>query len=127
MAPIVGASYDFRSVTVAQRLDDPQAPEARSFTVASKYDVVNSLKDIPINLDSVTVPGVAKFKPKADGSGTEPEYDAHGQPVRGSVLFKDLTAVENVIVGMHTRRRDDTPMQLGALPMFRRDERSRAT
>jgi ABC-type branched-subunit amino acid transport system ATPase component len=40
-------------------------------------------------------------------------------------LFKDLTALENVVVGMHTRRRDDTLAQLGALSMFRRDQRSR--
>jgi ABC-type branched-subunit amino acid transport system ATPase component len=40
-------------------------------------------------------------------------------------LFKDLSAVENVIVGMHSRRRDDTLAQLGTLPFFRRDQRSR--
>jgi ABC-type branched-subunit amino acid transport system ATPase component len=40
-------------------------------------------------------------------------------------LFKELTALENVIVGMHTRRRDDTLAQLATLPMFRRDQRSR--
>jgi ABC-type branched-subunit amino acid transport system ATPase component len=40
-------------------------------------------------------------------------------------LFKDLTALENVVVGMHTRRRDDTLAQLATLPMFRRDQRSR--
>jgi len=40
-------------------------------------------------------------------------------------LFKDLSAVENVIVGMHSRRRDDTIAQLGTLPIFRRDQRSR--
>jgi ABC-type branched-subunit amino acid transport system ATPase component len=40
-------------------------------------------------------------------------------------LFKDLTALENVLVGMHTRRRDDTLAQLATLPMFRRDQRSR--
>ncbi|OLC25675.1 MAG: hypothetical protein AUG06_12655 [Actinobacteria bacterium 13_1_20CM_2_65_11] len=40
-------------------------------------------------------------------------------------LFKDLSAVENVIVGMHSRRRDDTLAQLGTLPVFRRDQRSR--
>jgi ABC-type branched-subunit amino acid transport system ATPase component len=40
-------------------------------------------------------------------------------------LFKDLTALENVLVGMHTRRRDDTLAQLATLPVFRRDERSR--
>jgi ABC-type branched-subunit amino acid transport system ATPase component len=40
-------------------------------------------------------------------------------------LFKDLTALENVLVGMHTRRRDDTLAQLATLPVFRREERSR--
>ena len=40
-------------------------------------------------------------------------------------LFKDLSAVENVIVGMHSRRRDDTLAQLGTLPAFRPDQRSR--
>jgi ABC-type branched-subunit amino acid transport system ATPase component len=40
-------------------------------------------------------------------------------------LFKDLSAVENVIVGMHSRRRDDTLAQLGTLPFFRRDQRAR--
>jgi branched-chain amino acid transport system ATP-binding protein len=40
-------------------------------------------------------------------------------------LFKDLSAAENVVVGMHSRRRDDTLAQLGTLPGFRRDERSR--
>jgi ABC-type branched-subunit amino acid transport system ATPase component len=40
-------------------------------------------------------------------------------------LFKDLTALENVLIGMHTRRRDDTLAQLATLPMFRRDQRAR--
>jgi ABC-type branched-subunit amino acid transport system ATPase component len=40
-------------------------------------------------------------------------------------LFKELTAIENVLVGMHTRRRDDTIAQLAALPFFRRDQRGR--
>jgi ABC-type branched-subunit amino acid transport system ATPase component len=40
-------------------------------------------------------------------------------------LFKDLTALENVLVGMHTRRRDDTLAQLATLPVFRRGDRGR--
>jgi ABC-type branched-subunit amino acid transport system ATPase component len=39
-------------------------------------------------------------------------------------LFKDLTALENVLVGMHTRRRDDTLAQLATLPIFRRGQRA---
>ena len=40
-------------------------------------------------------------------------------------LFKDLSAVDNVLVGMHSRRRDDTLSQLATLPFFRRDHRAR--
>jgi len=40
-------------------------------------------------------------------------------------LFKDLTALDNVLIGMHSRRRDDTLAQLGTLPLFRRDQRAR--
>jgi ABC-type branched-subunit amino acid transport system ATPase component len=40
-------------------------------------------------------------------------------------LFKDLTALENVLIGMHARRGDDTLAQLATLPVFRRDQRGR--
>ncbi len=40
-------------------------------------------------------------------------------------LFKDLTALDNVIIGMHVRRRDDTLAQLATLPFFRRTEKTR--
>ena len=40
-------------------------------------------------------------------------------------LFKDLTAVENVLIGMHARSRDDTLAQLATLPFFRGAERAR--
>ena len=40
-------------------------------------------------------------------------------------LFKDLTALENVLAGMHTRRSDDTLAQLATLPVFRGAERGR--
>ena len=48
-----------------------------------------------------------------------------GRTFQNIRLFKDLTAVENVLIGMHVRRRDDTLAQLGTLPLFRREERSR--
>jgi ABC-type branched-subunit amino acid transport system ATPase component len=40
-------------------------------------------------------------------------------------LFPDLSALENVMIGMHTRLRDDTIVQLATLPFLRRDERAR--
>ena len=41
-------------------------------------------------------------------------------------LFKDLTALENVVIGMHTRRRDDTLAQVATLPWFRRGQKQRS-
>jgi len=40
-------------------------------------------------------------------------------------LFPDLSATENVLIGMHTRVRDDTLAQLAALPFFRPEQRGR--
>jgi branched-chain amino acid transport system ATP-binding protein len=40
-------------------------------------------------------------------------------------LYNDLTATENVLVGMHTRRRHDTLQQLALLPALRRGQRER--
>ena len=48
-----------------------------------------------------------------------------GRTFQNIRLFKDLSAVENVLIGMHVRRRDDTLAQLGTLPFFRREEKNR--
>lgn len=56
-APIVGKPLDFRTVSVAERLKEPPAPEAKNFSVASKFDLVSSLGQIDLNLDDVRVPG----------------------------------------------------------------------
>lgn len=40
-------------------------------------------------------------------------------------LYKELTAIENVLVGMHSRRPHDTLQQLALLPIFRRGQLAR--
>jgi branched-chain amino acid transport system ATP-binding protein len=40
-------------------------------------------------------------------------------------LFRDLTAVQNVLIGMHVHERDDTLAQLATLPWFRSAQRAR--
>jgi ABC-type branched-subunit amino acid transport system ATPase component len=40
-------------------------------------------------------------------------------------LYRDLTAIENVLVGMHSRRRHDTLQQLALLPALRRGQKER--
>ena len=40
-------------------------------------------------------------------------------------LYRQLTPIENVLIGMHTRRKHDTLQQLALLPMFRRGQQER--
>ncbi|HKC18767.1 MAG TPA: ATP-binding cassette domain-containing protein, partial [Candidatus Dormibacteraeota bacterium] len=40
-------------------------------------------------------------------------------------LFRDLTAIQNVLIGMHVHERDDTLAQLATLPWFRSAQRAR--
>ena len=55
-SPIVGESLEFRSTSVAERITDPPAPEARSYAVASKAAVYSDLTDLPINIDGIEIP-----------------------------------------------------------------------
>src|SRR2546427_13292238 len=40
-------------------------------------------------------------------------------------LYRNLTAIENVLAGMHLRRRDDTLQQLIPIPPFLKEDRRR--
>ena len=40
-------------------------------------------------------------------------------------LYRNLTAIENVLAGMHLRRRDDTLQQLIPIPTFLKEDRRR--
>ena len=57
-APIVGETYDFRTTTVAQRIESPPALEVKSFSVAGKYEVVSGLADLDMHLSDVAVAGL---------------------------------------------------------------------
>lgn len=54
--PIVGKMPDFRTTTVAERIADPLAPEAKNYAVATKADIVHRIQEIPIELSDVEVP-----------------------------------------------------------------------
>jgi hypothetical protein len=64
--PIVGETYDFRTVTVGERLETPRANEAKSYTQLTRFEVLKSLLELDIYLDDINVPGFVSFK--ADGS-----------------------------------------------------------
>jgi hypothetical protein len=56
--PIVGEVYDFRTTTVAKRIESPPALEAKSFSVAAKFDVMSGLQDLDIAIADVPVAGL---------------------------------------------------------------------
>ena len=48
-----------------------------------------------------------------------------GRTFQSIRLYPELTAIENVLIGMHTRRRSDVLQQMALLPMFRRGQQER--
>ncbi|MDH5666840.1 MAG: hypothetical protein OEY86_02365 [Nitrospira sp.] len=56
-SPILGKPLDFRTVTVAERLKEPPAPEAKNFGVASKFDIVSSIVSLDLHVDDLPIPG----------------------------------------------------------------------
>jgi len=52
---IVGDALEFRSTTVAERLAEPPGPEAKTYAVATKAEVVASLANLPISLEGIEV------------------------------------------------------------------------
>lgn len=56
-APIAGETYDFRTVTIAERLAAPPAFEAKGYSVGTKYEVVSGIAALDIAIDDLSVPG----------------------------------------------------------------------
>jgi hypothetical protein len=79
-SPVVGAS-NLRTLTIAERLTAPKAPEAKLFTVATKHDVIKSMLDTGIYLDDIPIPGIAE----------KDQFDDAGQPKRkNDILLGDI-------------------------------------
>jgi hypothetical protein len=88
VAPIVGEKFDFRTVTVAERMQTPPANEAKSFAMVSRFEILDGLRRLDLYIDDLGIPGFVKT---TDGV---PEYrSVYNQkayvkvPVRTSLLF----------------------------------------
>jgi hypothetical protein len=55
---VVGKAL-LRSSTIAERMESPQAPEAKNSAVATKHEVVRMLAGLPISTDGLTAVGVS--------------------------------------------------------------------
>lgn len=60
--PLIGEALDFRTLSIAERLEDSKAAEARSFAVASRYQVISNLLDTNISLEGITISGVHRVE-----------------------------------------------------------------
>src|SRR5262249_22858690 len=87
--PIVGAVYDLRTTSVVERLKDPPATEAKQFTVASKFSVLDNFiklakddKNPGIVIDDISVPGFLA----ADKTETTKKFSEITPAVLGEVL-----------------------------------------
>jgi len=89
---IVGKTFDFRTVTVAERLTNPPPNETKVASSAGKHDVLKSVKgldlDLDLNLDDIQVRGLVKLD-----ENKNPVYllDAQGKPVRPDRVNKKLS------------------------------------
>ncbi len=83
-AAITGETYDFRSVTIAERLATPAAPAAKSHAVSTKFEVVSGVTGLDIAIDDLAVPG---FK---DTQGNDVRV-ALGDVIRGNLAGELLS------------------------------------
>jgi hypothetical protein len=118
--PLIGEAYDFRSVTIAERMQTPAANEAKSFAVLTRFEVLNGLKGVQeaverehglhLRFEDVLFPGfprttdegnaVRKLRVLAEpaATGKAAVFRNFEIPVRTSRRFGDVKeALENVL------------------------------
>ncbi len=54
--PLIGKILDVRTTTIADRLEQPPAPEAKDGSVASKLAIISGLLGLRLNLDGLMIP-----------------------------------------------------------------------
>lgn len=118
--PLIGEAYDFRSVTIAERMQTPAANEAKSFAVLTRFEVLNGLKGVQetverehglrLQFDDVLFPGfprtpqegsaVRRLRVLAEpaATGKAAVFRNFEIPVRTSRRFGDVKGtLENVL------------------------------
>jgi hypothetical protein len=90
-APVAGdGAYDFRTVSIAQRIEDSAAKEAKAYAVAARAEALDALAvlhALEMNVDEIPVFGVPQFNDK-----DEPSFQPTGLVKRAMVRFKTIKA-----------------------------------
>jgi hypothetical protein len=91
-SPVIGQKSVTRSVTIAERIQDPKATESKNYCVATKYDVIKSLteavspkdpqdpNDFGMMINDIVIPGLLVYE------GDKVKFE-RGVPVREAVRF----------------------------------------
>ena len=114
--PVVGAA-NIRTVTIAERLETPKAPEAQQYSVSSKYDVISGLKslaDTGMTLDDIQIPGML-----LRNADNQIEFDEKtGQPLRTVKLLKDIDFNADILSEPTPHRDDESAYFVGAVELL---------
>jgi hypothetical protein len=106
-AAIVGETYDFRTATVAKRMESPPALEASSFSVAGKFEVVSNLAGLDIAVSDLPVKGLGGAATFADVHG-----DTLADILQGTFDPRPDNGDEADFFGRGVRALDDTVVTL---------------
>jgi hypothetical protein len=109
-SPIVGETYDFRTATVAKRIESPPALEASSFSVAGKFEVVSNLSALDIAVSDLPVKGLNPGATFADVHG-----DTLSQILQGAFDPQPDNGDEADFFGRGVKALDDTVVTLRAV------------
>jgi hypothetical protein len=82
--PIIGRPI-IRTTSIAERLIEPKAPEAKNFSVASRHNVIGGLVGLDISLDGLQVPDRRTGSPTVDAV----DLNAFKDPERLGQILQD--------------------------------------
>jgi len=87
--PIIGQAFVPRTVTIADRIEDPKAPESKNYSAAAKFEIITSLNQTGINMDDLLIPDVLVLEGPAEDQHPKINPTTH-LAVRVTLPFRDI-------------------------------------
>jgi hypothetical protein len=76
-AALPGSTYNFRTMSLAERIEQPKSPEAKASAVATRHDVLVGLAALDLAIDDIRIPGIPKLV-----SGVPVYVEVNGKKIR---------------------------------------------
>jgi hypothetical protein len=90
--PLSGATLDFRSLSIAERLAVPPAKQAEEFALANLLQLFNGLEDIGLVVDDLDVPLYELEKDTKRKIRNDKRYDTIKSKLAGEILKQPMSA-----------------------------------